>query len=440
MTIVPLIWLALGGLAEEPDLTTLIERLDAAAPAERDRAAAALEEVGLPALPALRAARAGGDPERARRIAALIDEIGRQRLLRPTSIALDLEDRSLADAVAALGRASGFAVALVPEDDPRWRERRVSLLAPKGLGFWEALDRIGAAGGVRLDTPPSRFPARGPAVRLVPHEGPWPPSAYAGPYRALVTGLHRHSQVSLASVPAESKAREEFHVALQIVAEPGLIIERNGPPRLLEATDDQDRDLCSVQVSDSSSPGANPMRRWDSTILGTLTYTIPLKLPEPRGTRIKRLRGYVPITAVARTGRVLAFSLKRSEGRTFTAGGVTVTVRRFGTEHGQASPLQLLIYGASELDAPAFAPGPNQRTLGPLRLRFSHEDHVQVVDAQGRPYTGASFNRSPTADGKGGTQLTIFPGPSGPPAEVRYFDVAAVATEVPFDFTDLPLP
>jgi hypothetical protein len=436
MMLVPMIWLALGGMGDGPDPAALVEKLGASAPSDRDRAAGALDEIGLPALPALREARTGGDPEFVRRVASLIGEIGRQRLLRPTRIALDLDDQPLEDAVAALRRESGVALTLMPGGDPRWRERHVSLHAPKGIGFWEALDRIGASGGVRLDTTPQ---PRGPAFRLIPHDGPPAPSAFAGPYRVLVTGLHEHRQVALAPVPAESKAREEFHIGLQVAAEPGLIIDRNGPTRLLEAIDDLDRDLRAAQVAEPGRPSLNPGRRWDATDISTLTESIALKLPEPPANRIKRLRGYVPITAVARTGRVLSFSLRGAEGQTFSAGGVTVVVQKFGVEHGRPTPLVLLIYDAPGTEPPALPPGPNQRTLGPLRLPYNYANHVQVVDARGRPHVGG-FNGRPTPDGKGGTQLTIFPNANSSPVEVRYYDIAAVATEVPFDFTDLPMP
>jgi hypothetical protein len=116
-----------------------------------------------------------------------------------------------------------------------------------------------------------------------------------------------------------------------------------------------------------------------------------------------------------------------------------VIVQKFGVEHGRPTPLQLLVQGASEPEPPELAPGPNQRTLGPLRLRFYPADHVQILDARGRPIEGG-INARPTPDGKGGMLLTINPGPNGSPAEVRYHDAAAVATEVPFDFADLPMP
>jgi hypothetical protein len=434
--LVLLLWLALGTLPNEPDLAALVETLASPSPADRDRAAGALEELGLPALPALRAVRPGNDPEHARRIASLIGEISRQRLLRPTRITLDLDDQPLEDAVAALRRESGVELTLMPGADPRWRERHVTLHAAKGMSFWEALDRISTAGGVRLDATPQ---TRGPTLRLIPHEGPPIPSAFAGPYRVVVTGLHVHRQVALAPVPAESKVRDEFQVGLQIAAEPGLIIGQNGPPRLLEAIDDQDRDLRAAQVGPRVRPVSNSSRQWDAPGISTFAESITLKPNEPRGTRIKRLRGFVPITAVARTGRVLSFSLRGTEGQSFSAGGATVIVQKFGVEHGRPTPLQLLVYGPREPESSERASGPNQRTLGPLPLRFNHADHIQILDARGRPIV-SGIQASPTPDGKGGILLTLYPGPNGSPAEVRYHDIAAVATEVPFDFADLPMP
>ena len=144
--------LALDAQAPADDAADLAGRVASADPAAREEAEGRLEEVGPAALPALRiAAEKAEDPVAGRRLADLIDLIERRRLLRATPVVLDLKDVPVAEAVAELSRVSGLRVALDPPDDPAWARRSVSLATRGPIGFWEAIDRLGAAGGFRVE-------------------------------------------------------------------------------------------------------------------------------------------------------------------------------------------------------------------------------------------------------------------------------------------------
>ena len=66
-----------------------------------------------------------------------------------------------------------------------------------------------------------------------------------------------------------------------------------------------------------------------------------------------------------------------------------------------------------------------------------HQQQIEVVDSQGRaiPWYHSSFD----AEGARMT-LTLSPHDQGTPAEVRYYGLARAATEVSFEFTDVPMP
>ena len=257
----------------------------------------------------------------------LLERIATRRLLRTTPVQATAKDVSVADAVAGLGTSSGFFLDLDPSKKSTWAERKVSIDSPAPAGFFEALDRLGAAGGFRHDPSPFYAPraTQDVRVRLVPYEGPAPPTSYAGPYRLILLSLDRHREVVQAQ-PEESKVREEFFVRLELSAEPGILIDRNGSILLNQAEDEQGRDLRPASTADPA-PMFTP-RQWSQEQIGTFIYRLPLQLPAERGRTIARLRGYVPITAVARTDEIFSSPVAGIEGKTLSGGGVTMKVIR----------------------------------------------------------------------------------------------------------------
>lgn len=443
MMFASLIALALLGLIQEPP-EPWIARLSAADPLARAEAVDALEAAGLSALPALRRAVATAEPGgETRRLADdLIRRIGAQRLLRGTRVSLDFADRSVADAVAALAKEGRVSIDLpAPPDDP-WRNRKLTIREPAPLPFFEALDRLGVEAGFRHDASVSYAfpPASGVRIHLARSEGPRPPTAYAGPYRARLASLNRHRSVAQVRPPAEAKAVEDVSARIEVAAEPGLQILPNGPIRLLEGVDDRGRDL-------------RPDSTWDTTLAvppavapgtdgpGAFSYRLPLKLPEPRGRAVARLRGFVPVVALARTDELFSAPWEGLAGKTFSGGGVTLTVLAVGVGD-PATTLDVVIRGEAPPPPPGFAPGPRRMTQAILTVPPGAPEHLRVEDSDGRP-VGVNINPSaPRApDGTARYRVQVFaPGPDRAPARLRYFGIAAVATEIPFDFRDLPIP
>jgi hypothetical protein len=436
-----LMLLALGGLVpQEPSPRELVAKLGSGRFAERMEAAFTLRRLDQAALPALRAAE---DPTVRRRAALVIDAIESQRLIRPTPIRLAFRDRPLDEVVAEVRSQGGLPVVLEPEGDPAWHRRRITLEAPEPVPFWEALDRLGEVGGVRHNPGPLYDPGQHtPRVLLIAGADPPIPTAYSGPFRVNLISLCRHRQVTLALRPAEPEVREEFTALIQLFAEPGRIIDRNGPPRLLEAVDDRGQDLRTDSGWEPASRSSYG-RRFDQGQLVILSYPIPLKLPDDPGRKVRRLRGVLPITVRARTDDRLIVPLEDAEGRTFSDRGlgVSLAVAKIGRQE-QNTSIQLTLRPEDRpLEDATLLAGLRQDGLGPAPTWFRLEDHLQIRDGRGRVCWWDATSTPTEREGEIEVRLTVYPtGSVGPPAELRYHGVVGAAVAVPFEFTDLPMP
>jgi hypothetical protein len=434
MGLARLILLALCGWADGPDPVALIVDLSSPREAVRAEAAGVLEELGRPALPALYRARESDDPGLRRQVEQLIGLIERQRLLRATKVRLDFEDTSLPTVAETLRAQTGFPVVIGP--DEALRERRVTLHAPRPVPFWEALDRLEAVCGVRHHpgAPFSPAPCE-PTVVLGPAEGPPVPASDAGPFRVHLVRLARHRQVTPVRPPADVKYRETLSADLQVFAEPHLAVNQTGPVFLGEAVDDRGRDL-RPDPPVGPAPSRPRPPRFEEGHAFLFSMSVPLKpAAEPAG-RLQRLKGYVPISVITRTGDPIIVPLAGAEGKTFSKGGIALSVASV-SRIGENTSFKITIRG--EQADRRFSPG-LAIPLGEYKPPYSVEDHVQVQDDQGRALW---WNAGPLRNVAGGeleTPLTVYAGPGGTAARVLYYGVVGAATQVPFEFTDLPLP
>jgi hypothetical protein len=232
---------------------------------------------------------------------------------------------------------------------------------------------------------------------------------------------------------------EEFSASIQVFAEPGLSIVPRGPLRLVQAVDDGNRDLRPTEPATpvrSSSGG----RRFDKGDLDILQFRIPLKLPDKPGCRIRRLQGFVPLMIAARTDSLLIVPLEGAEGRSFSGGDLIVTVSEVRQQE-KGTSLRLTLGGERRGSHPFFDPLPYPAPLGSFRPPFRIEDHIQVLDAQGRVFWwNPSLPSQPGASGPLEVRIVLDTQRLGPPAELRCYGVVGTLTEVAFEFADIPMP
>lgn len=457
MRVLLCLWLlaATDPLPEGSDPAGLVARLGSARFTERESAGRDLERLGRGAIAALRAASASPDAEVRARASSILGRIEGALLVEPTMVALDFDDARLVDALATINRRSGLKLTLTPEFPALWDDRRVSLRSARPLPFWEAVDALCDAGQVH-----SLFGGQGDFEHgdptFVLHDGLAISQGRFhdhGPFRVQLTSLQYQSEVHLASdrplagagagaerdpshrigPPAEAATRQ-FFLQMQVGAEPRLLIAPAGPARVLEATDEQGRPL--------AVPPPQEMVQRDSGYLGVnasplVHLRVDLIYPDRPVARLKRVRGTIPLQVSTRRPDPLEVPLAGASGRTFSHGGVALSV-------GEVRPGQADQPGSIDLTlrvgrAEARPADGDDDEAGAIRSLVSPQ-RLEVLDAQGHSIPW--FPSSTAHHGEGAAlTLTLFErkGPAVP-TTLRFHDLISDRTEVPFEFRDLPMP
>jgi hypothetical protein len=236
-------------------------------------------------------------------------------------------------------------------------------------------------------------------------------------------------------------ATEMFAIGLQVSAEPRMSIVQNGMPRVLEAVDEQGRSLAMPE--EPGAAGRFPAAGVYSHFGGSLVpVQIPLRLARERGGFVKTLRVAIPITAASRKEVPFVVPLADAKGRTFENDRITIQVDDIVPDPRQpTTSIELTVRIRTEETGNV---GPGRQHLEAMVFR-NHpgggQSQVEIVDAQGRPYTQwMSQNPQPGRDGLRMSLRLIQTEGVGPPAELRYYDIARTETEVTFELSDIPMP
>jgi hypothetical protein len=461
----------------------LVARLGSPRFAEREAAEEALKRLGRPALPALRKARSAPDLEIRVRASKLRDEIEAATILEPTMVRLDFRDRPLSEVVEEIGRRAG--VSLAPgeassmrrgrQDPPPWPDRRITLEAPDPLPFWEAIDRLCRAGGLRRLYPRHPFGLREPFDRLilVPGAAP-PPRSDAGPFRVELLRVRRERDLDLTpgrdpfgprllpsgppphgaglgQGPGAKEARTSRSFAeLLISTEPRLRFVGEASLERLKATDDRGHSLLREPTAEErqsqvallrSNPHLDP-RLHPEVRFGvgsrqsapTQLLYVPLDDSSPPGVRLAKLEGVVAAAVMARRADSLAMPLADAKERTIEDDGVRLTVHEAVVKLGQ-------FYGELELTLETERPAETLRVqgpgIGPLEIHRPLdllEREIEILDGRGRLIEW-SFLGPPAQGVRGRMRLQIRPRDQGEPLDfsglqLRVSTMVGAATEV----------
>jgi hypothetical protein len=147
------------------------------------------------------------------------------------------------------------------------------------------------------------------------------------------------------------------------------------------------------------------------------------------------LRGQVPLRVSARRPDPLIVPLAGAGGKTFVQGDVQLTihdVRIGGNSRGRQIELSVReghSDGATATDDFSLhEPG--------SRLE-SHQQNLEILDAQNHPLTW--FQTSLEMESSRLT-LTLASSAAAEPKELRYYRLTETMVDVPFAFTDIPMP
>jgi hypothetical protein len=474
MCVANLLVLVALGLGDRPDAAGLVDQLGSGRYAQREAAAAALEKLGGEALPALREALASRDPEVRSRAAVLIEKIDSELLTRPTLIKLDFNDVTLSEIAQKLSAESGVSILLEPVNHPMWKNRKLNLQEPVPVSFWKAIDLLSQAGGL-VPNPAAQMGdmGRSPVLRLYSGVTAQVPTSDSGPFRVSLSSVHHHRDLMLSQtptmrpplvvaplpeqfkrkmeqqgpvppppVPVQRIANDQFYAQMQVMVEPRLMLNNSHELKLTEAVDDLGQSLLQP-----SAPGQaqRSSAYFGYSPGGMLQLPIYLKYPEQPGKVIKKLKGVLPVTVSARKPDPLVVPLKtESLDKPFRNADAQVTVHEVKTDAAnQRSTVTLTLRllgqpGDASAEGglgPAFAVGPRMAQLG--------QNQIEIVDAKGNTLHGFTSTQTSTraqADEIRFT-VTLMPLPeAGVPTELRYYGLTRATADVPFEFTDIPMP
>jgi hypothetical protein len=407
-------------------------------------------------LPALQAARQHPDLEVRARVNGLVVKIEGSLLLEPTPVRLDFEDRPIEEVISEIAQRAGIRLVY----NVRGPSRMITLVSDRPVPFWAAIDQLCEAGGLGYAfNGPNGPNLNERALVLAPGiEGMGGRRSDHGPFRVNLIGLHYERNLVFAGggspapfqrfapdapppappVPSTGgqQATEQFVVRLQAASEPQLSVRQVGPLKLTTATDDEGRSLVPT-----TAPAPSPFALGNPAVgANPIQFAIGLKLPARPGQMIRLLRGSIPVNVSMRRPDPLVVPLATASGKTFRNQDATIVVHeaRAATNANQLS-IELTVtpdpsrLGSTEaLDA----------ELDPMMFRTDvGQIQIELTDASGHQ---VSWFPSSNVQNGDETRLTLvsIPSPTSPgvPTTLRYFGTIRTATEIPFEFRDVPMP
>ena len=434
---VPLSWMIvlLSALAADLSPEELVGRLGSPDRVIREEAARTLEEQGQEALPTLLTAReVAKEPEARERFATLIARIEARSLDRPTMVQLDREDRPLGAAVATLASQSGFALAL---DDPALADRRVTARNSAPVPFWEAVDQLGMAGHIRHDPGPRGNGNDSAAATIHLGDGDPPGfTAYAGPCRIHLFATHRHRDLNFQTT-RDARIPEgitQVTIEVQAFAEPGRFLNANGVPRL-EGIDEQGRVLPPPAAGGDDRPNPSETSWLVPGRISLLHWHIPLGIPDPSVQSPLKLRGVLPVVIAARRPNPLVIPLLGNVGTTFRQDRRFVRIEKISTRDNMTTIDFFLGEDGRPADRIRTSTGPEEDYVGDyLRNRIEFED------AEGHRLGWHIFDNNRASVTNGELRLHTFVSGPTPPARMLIYSLNRLATEIPFEFRNVPRP
>lgn len=222
-------------------------------------------------------------------------------------------------------------------------------------------------------------------------------------------------------------------VQLQVTAEPRLALSQAGPLQLLEARDDLGNSLRMALPE-------MPMMGQATDVLGATCSSVvhiraPLNRPEAPGRTIKVLRGTVPLRVVARHPDPLVVPLATAAGKSFSSGDIHLLINEV---RGDPNTHQWQLELAVREGRTGGLPNADPDSLTELSSRSeAHQQNIEILDSRGHLVT---WFQTRTDMESSRMTLTLVAAPGAEPKELRYYRLTETTIDVPFSFSDVPMP
>lgn len=462
-------------LSQSPtdDPAELVRRLGSGKYAVREAASATLEKLGAKALPALRVATEHRDLEVRNRASALVSRIEAGVLSEASMVRIDVENQPVSEVFKTISERGLNRVAWHPRTPAGALGKRVTLHMPAPVTFWQAVDQLCSAGGLRyiIAMPDGTVDVREPMFRLFMAPGKdHALHADHGPLRLELIAIRQSRQIDLVPnapesgrlsrggpAPAFGHRNGELVVVLRLLTEPRLLVQRVGDIHVTEAIDHQGESLL---------PDGTPVRCFGGSNSPTpqVGARSQIRLPSPDRSvqAIKRLRLEMPVEVVSRRPDPLVIPIDEAKEKPFRHGTISLHVRGVtlnGTPFLPVIELALTSDERASDELPTgFADDPNRAGTHLVQPDVT-ANSLQVFDEQGRlfPWYGGatvtrvgagSFNVELPLDGYGRNPVPD-PGPRGlvrrerpaaVPAVIHHYAYTRQVVRAVFEYRDIPFP
>ncbi|MCI0461387.1 MAG: hypothetical protein L0Z62_30935 [Gemmataceae bacterium] len=468
------IWSMAAPTTQAEHIATLVMQLGSAKYLEREAATQALDEIGAPALPALRSAIRHEDAEIRRRAEELVRNIERRleasKLLEPRRLRLVYKDTPIPEAVRDLAKRTGYPIQL--QTDPVTFAKRKITLETADLPFWEAFDQFcQQAGLVERDL----LTGPRPSVQIADGAGRVVQRAYDMPGsldtrwvlvegKAPVVPGCRSLAVRVLALPSTATARNralaagEYALTLDVCPEAKLLWQSILEVRVERAVDEQDQPLS--QVGPTPGYSGDGVRHWDGATSLPLTSPRRIQIPFRSGALPSKMLKEVSgtIAAEVQTPRQPLLTVEnvlQTAGQTFR-GAAGESLKVSDILHQPGGLVRLRVEIEQPLPAPALwgrgalirgnrVIAMNGRVRGVMLRDFNvgGPPNLTLLDAAGQEVPLQVTDSEVTAGGNGMTQrlLVGFRRAEGQPEATKLIlhGRRSLLLEVPFTLRDVPL-
>jgi hypothetical protein len=314
------------------------------------------------------------------------------------------EKTTLGAAATEIGRQAGVPVTVPPDAAGK------SCAAVKDAPFWDALDRLAAAAGVRLSLRDA-----GRAVELVPKGASREVGSTAGPFRVVARQVVGRALLT--------EGLTVYDVQLDIHWEPRYPVFRiDSYPHVTHAADDRGGALQPQPAGARTQPS------------GALHQaTVKLGGVTREAKRIGVLKGHFTVTA---SEKLLAFEFKLPAGKAPPREKIEAALKSWTKEDDTWAAEIELTYPPTlpefeSFEATAFTTANQFRLVGPGGKQFAPDS--QAVTAVGRRVSATYYfkeDRVKGLTGQLGAGWSLALDAASTPVEFR----------VPFELRDIPLP